>query len=137
MAQIALRGWTRDGLVRQGSFKGLRGDKPVHDVVRERPMVMAKATKRGKEDRVSDDGSEVIEGVRVTHPDRVLFAAQKVTKRALIEHYVMVADRMLPHLADRPISLVRCPRGSGKDCFFQKHASDGFPEEFHKVSITR
>ena len=135
VAQIALRGWTRDGLVRQGSFKGLRSDKPVRDVVRERPMVMAKAMKRGKEDRVSDDGSEVIEGVRVTHPDRVLFAAQKVTKRALIEHYIMAADRMLPHLADRPISLVRCPRGSGKDCFFQKHASDGFPEEFHKVSI--
>jgi bifunctional non-homologous end joining protein LigD len=46
-----------------------------------------------------------------------------------------VADLMLPHIAERPISLVRCPRGSGKECFFQKHASDGFPEEFHKIPI--
>jgi bifunctional non-homologous end joining protein LigD len=98
-------------------------------------MAVTKALKRGKDDRVSGDGSEVIEGVRVTHPDRVLFAAHNVTKRALIDYYIGVADRMLPHLAKRPISLVRCPRGSGKECFFQKHASDGFPEEFRKVSI--
>jgi bifunctional non-homologous end joining protein LigD len=135
VAQIAFRGWTRDGLVRQGSFKGLRGDKPAREVTQEKPMPKAKAPTRAKGGQLSDDGSEMIEGVRVTHPDRVLFAAQKVTKRALIEHYLNVADRMLPHLAGRPISLVRCPRGSGKECFFQKHASAGFPEEFHKVSI--
>jgi bifunctional non-homologous end joining protein LigD len=134
VAEIAFRGWTRDGLVRQGSFKGLRGDKPASEVVRERPMPQAKAAKAGETKRPSD-GSEVIAGVRVTHPDRVLFAAQKVTKRALIEHYLKVADLMLPHIAERPISLVRCPRGSGKECFFQKHASDGFPEEFHKIPI--
>ena len=140
VVQISLRGWTRDGLIRQGSFKGLRNDKPARDIVRERPMTVAKAAaanamKCSKGDQLSGDGSELIEGVRVTHPDRVLFAAQNVTKRALISYYLSVADRMLPHLAERPISLVRCPRGSGKDCFFQKHASDGFPEEFHTVSI--
>jgi bifunctional non-homologous end joining protein LigD len=135
VAQIAFRGWTRDGLVRQGSFKGLRGDKPAREVMQEKPMAKAKSSKRAKANGSPDDGSEMIEGIRVTHPDRVLFAAQNVTKRALIEHYLNVADRMLPHLAERPISLVRCPRGSGKECFFQKHASAGFPEEFRKVSI--
>ena len=88
------------------------------------------AQKIGKPNRMAHDGSVEIEGVRVTHPDRVLFAAQNVTKRAIIDYYIPVAGRMLPYIVDRPISLVRCPRGSGKDCFFQKHASDGFPEEF-------
>jgi bifunctional non-homologous end joining protein LigD len=155
VAEIAFRGWTRDGLVRQGSFKGLRSDKPATEIIREQPMAKrkavasVKASRSGKPTRTenakssvakaamrtSDDGSEEIAGVRVTHPDRVLFAAQDITKRELIEHYLSIADEMLPHVVERPISLVRCPRGSGKDCFFQKHASDGFPNEFKAVRI--
>lgn len=149
VAEIEFRGWTRDGLVRQGAFKGLRGDKPAREVVRETEMptkkavrsVAAKTRQANKRSApiakraTADDGSETIEGVRVTHPDRVLFADHNVTKRELIEHYIAVADRMLPHIVDRPISLVRCPQGSGKACFFQKHASDGFPDQFEKVPI--
>jgi bifunctional non-homologous end joining protein LigD len=78
---------------------------------------------------------ELIVGVRVTHPDRVLFAAQDVTKRELIKHYLSIAEWMLPHIADRPISLVRCPQGAGGECFFQKHASEGFPDMFKAVRI--
>lgn len=77
-----------------------------------------------------------IAGVRVTHPDRVLFEGQGVTKRSLAEYYVAVADRILPHVAGRPLSLVRCPAGQGGECFFQKHASPGFPEALKPVSIT-
>ncbi len=150
VAEIAFRGWTRDGLVRQGSFKGLRSDKPASEIVRERPMAkrtMASKPKTGTKAkaaksatarsvvRSSDGGAEEIAGVRVTHPDRVLFAAQDISKRELIAHYLSIADAMLPHVVERPISLVRCPRGSGKDCFFQKHASDGFPDEFKAVKI--
>ena len=76
-------------------------------------MPKAKAIKRAKAGRTADEGSETIAGVRVTHPDRVLYAAQNVTKRTLIKHYLSVADRILPHLAGRPVSLVRCPGGSG------------------------
>lgn len=179
VAEIEFRGWTRDGLVRQGAFKGLRGDKPASEVIRERPMATGKAASKartvskrrqrnaGIRSKASpatttprrrktsakspskpavksaakavsvrlDDGAEEIAGVRVTHPDRVLFAAQNVTKRELIDHYLSIADFILPHVAYRPISLVRCPQGSGKECFFQKHASDGFPEQFRQVRI--
>lgn len=149
VAEIEFRGWTRDGLVRHGAFKGLRGDKPAREVVREQEMptkkavrsVAAKAKQAKKRSApvskraTADDGSETIEGVRVTHPDRVLFADHNVTKRELIDHYIAVADRMLPHIVNRPISLVRCPQGSGKACFFQKHASDGFPDAFKNVPI--
>src|SRR5262249_49324433 len=80
--------------------------------------------------------ADEFEGVRITHPGRVLFADQGVTKRDLVTYYLAVADRILPHLAGRPTSLVRCPAGSGGECFFQKHASPGFPRELRPVRIT-
>ena len=159
VAEIAFRGWTRDGLVRQGSFKGLRGDKPAREIVKETPMPKAKRVRKAavaktatakttsaksatKTRRVAptpsvraSDGAATIEGVRVTHPDRVLFAAQGVTKRTLIDYYLSIADAILPHVAERPLSLVRCPGGSGGACFFQKHASEGFPREFAEIRI--
>ncbi len=82
-----------------------------------------------------DTGTTEIEGVRVTHPDRVLFPGINVTKRTLIEYYVSIADRILPHVVERPLSIVRCPDGAGGDCFFQKHASAGFPKAFKPVKI--
>lgn len=144
VAEIEFRGWTREGLVRQGAFKGLREDKPAKAIVRERAMPKQKAAKRSAQAtkkphaaaRASKSKDEdIIEGVRVTHPDKVLFADRKITKRDLIAHYVKVGDRMLPHIANRPISLVRCPDGAQGECFFQKHASKGFPEEFRAVPI--
>ena len=82
-----------------------------------------------------DSGSVTIGGVRVTHPDKVVFAAQRITKRGLIDYYRAVAKLMLPHVVDRPLSIVRCPDGADGDCFFQKHASTGFPEAFGKITI--
>ncbi len=130
VAEIAFRGWTRENLVRQGSFKGLRADKPAREVVREKPMPKAQAVNVGS----SKDAVEIA-GVRVTHPERVLFPSQGITKRELIEHYLKVAKVMLPHVEGRPLALVRCPRGSEKDCFFQKHASEGWPEDFRRIKI--
>ena len=142
VAEIEFRGWTRDGLVRHGVFKGLREDKPAVEIVRERPMPKRKAAKHAQLRKMSKANAsprskeeDIIEGVRVTHPDKILFADQGITKRGLIAHYVAVAERMLPHIANRPISLVRCPDGEGGECFFQKHASKGFPEEFGAVPI--
>lgn len=154
VAEIAFHGWTRDNLVRQGSFKGLRSDKPAREVVKETGMPKRKAVKGARAEaraktkaaasksfrktspaKSRGDGPVTIEGVRVTHPDRVMFPDQGITKRELIKHYLSVADLILPHLANRPISLVRCPQGSGKECFFQKHASEGFPDAFQKVRI--
>jgi bifunctional non-homologous end joining protein LigD len=156
VAQIAFRGWTRDNLVRQGSFKGLRTDKPPSEIVREQPMPKAKAVKRAKAEvaktpqrktsanktsakrsvaKPHGDEAGEFAGVRVTHPDRVLFEAQGLTKRDLIDYYLSVSDLILPHVANRPLSLVRCPQGSGGECFFQKHASQGFPAEFGHIRI--
>ncbi len=95
------------------------------------------ANKSAKRSVAKPHGDEAGEfaGVRVTHPDRVLFEAQGLTKRDLIDYYLSVSDLILPHVANRPLSLVRCPQGSGGECFFQKHASQGFPAEFGHIRI--
>jgi bifunctional non-homologous end joining protein LigD len=84
--------------------------------------------------RAADAGDEIA-GVRVTHPDRIMFAERGITKRQLIDHYLGVADLMLPYIVGRPLALVRCPRGSEEECFFQKHATPGWPEEFKHIRI--
>ncbi|HEX3484398.1 MAG TPA: non-homologous end-joining DNA ligase [Micropepsaceae bacterium] len=77
-----------------------------------------------------------IAGVRLTHPDKVLYPEQAITKRALAEYFDAVADWILPHAAGRPISLVRCPMGRAKKCFFQRHAGSGIPPQIHEVQIS-
>lgn len=136
VAEIEFRGWTRQNYVRQGSFKGLRQDKSADEIIKERETVMSGAKRSAGNGRTSsENGAIEIERVRVTHPDRVLFPSQGATKQDLIDHYLSVADQMLPHVAGRPLSLVRCPKGREGDCFYQKHASPGFPEAFKAIEI--
>lgn len=82
------------------------------------------------------DGSITFEGVRLTHPDRVLYPDQGITKLALAEYYAAIKHWALPHLAHRPLSLVRCPEGYTKECFYQKHISAGVPDAVGRVRIT-
>ncbi|MGH7656950.1 MAG: non-homologous end-joining DNA ligase [Gemmatimonadales bacterium] len=81
------------------------------------------------------EGGELIAGVRLTNPDRVLYPEQGVTKRDLAEYYQKMAGWILPHLLGRPLSLVRCPRGREGDCFYQKHVTDALPDVIHGVEI--
>ncbi len=82
-----------------------------------------------------DDPDIVKVGIRITHPGRIVFPDQGVTKNDLVEYYEAAAPLMLPHLRKRPLSLVRCPAGSGRHCFFQKHDTGGFPDAMHRVAI--
>jgi bifunctional non-homologous end joining protein LigD len=76
-----------------------------------------------------------VEGVRLTNPDKILYPEQGITKGELAEHYVAVAGRMLPHVACRPVTMVRCPAGRGEKCFYQRHAGSGVPEQLSEVTI--
>jgi bifunctional non-homologous end joining protein LigD len=71
----------------------------------------------------------------ITHPDRVIFPDTGFTKRDLVEHYARVADRMLPHVEGRPLTLQRFPRGIGEDGFMQKNAGEHFPGFIHRERI--
>ena len=74
-------------------------------------------------------------GVRLTHPDRLVFADEKITKHNLAVYYTEVADHILPHIEGRPLSLVRCPDGSKKACFFQRHLGDSMPKWVRGIPI--
>ncbi len=76
-----------------------------------------------------------IAGVRLTHPDKILYPDQGVTKLELARYYEAVAGRILPFVADRPLSIVRCPGGQGGKCFYQKHMTDSLPDELDSVEI--
>jgi bifunctional non-homologous end joining protein LigD len=73
--------------------------------------------------------------LRLTHPDKILDPGSHLTKRQLADYYLAIADRMLPHIVDRPLSLVRCPEGAGKPCFFQKHVNHTLPPGITGVDV--
>jgi bifunctional non-homologous end joining protein LigD len=83
-----------------------------------------------------------VAGVSLSHPDRVLFPAAGVTKLGLARYYESIADWVLPHLVDRPLTLVQCARGipiggarKGVDCVFMKHAKVWGPLAIRRVRI--
>jgi bifunctional non-homologous end joining protein LigD len=76
-----------------------------------------------------------VAGVRLSSPDKVLYPEQGITKGELADYYVAVAERMLPHVAFRPVTMVRCPAGAETKCFYQRHAGSGVPEQLHEVTI--
>ena len=76
-----------------------------------------------------------VEGVRLSSPDKVLYPEQGITKSDLADYYVAVAERMLPHVAMRPITMVRCPAGRQRKCFYQRHAGSGVPRQLEKVKV--
>jgi bifunctional non-homologous end joining protein LigD len=75
------------------------------------------------------------EKFRLTHPDRAMFDQPPISKRDLLDHYLAVADRMLPALKGRPISLVRCPGGLRGPCFFQRNPSPGFTDAVKSARV--
>jgi bifunctional non-homologous end joining protein LigD len=82
-----------------------------------------------------DDDATTVAGVRLTHPDRVLFPGQGITKRELADYYGAVAERMLPHARGRPLTLVRCPAGQETECFYQRKAVKGTPRALGRVTV--
>ncbi|MBA3676552.1 MAG: DNA ligase D [Sphingosinicella sp.] len=121
VAEIAFAEFTAEGVVRHASFLGLRSDKPAKEIVPELPQPVAVA--------------EPADAVRISNPERIVFPESKITKGQLAEHYRQIAPLMLPWTANRPISLVRCPQGRAKKCFFQKHDAGSFGEHVRNVPI--
>lgn len=117
VAEVAFRGWGKEGLLRQASFKRLRSDKSGEDLA-----MPAKTTS-------SDDA------VPISHPERVVFAKKKIRKGDVADYYRQMARWILPGIVGRPLSLLRCPDGAGKACFFQKHHGPGLGDAVHAVPL--
>ncbi|WP_298377003.1 DNA ligase D [uncultured Bradyrhizobium sp.] len=123
IAEIEFAGWTDAGNIRQAAFKGLRQDKPAHEVEAERPVVtrVVKPMAKGK-------SSEVM-GVAISHADKALWPdagdGAPVTKLDLANYFEAVGAWMIGYLKGRPCSIVRAPDGIKGETFFQRHAMAG------------
>ncbi|KQU61790.1 ATP-dependent DNA ligase [Sphingomonas sp. Leaf339] len=119
VAEIAYAEITPDGILRHASFVGLRTDKPAAEVVAETPAPPPADIKLPT----------------ISSADRLIFPDSDVTKGDLAAYYAAVAPVMLPWAGDRPVSLVRCPQGRARACFFQKHDAGSFGDLVHQVPI--
>jgi bifunctional non-homologous end joining protein LigD len=135
VAEVRFAEWTRDGVLRMPAFLGLREDKPAQEVGRERPAPPTAPTVPDPSPPPGGALPDRIAGLRLSNPDKVLYPAQGLTKRDLARYYEAVGDRLLPELVRRPLTLLRCPEGRHRPCFFQKHAMPGLPPGLHPVAI--
>ena len=119
VAEIAYAELTAEGRVRHASFLGLRQDKEAKDVGDER----------------KNTAPSPAASVEISSRDRVIFPDSGETKGDLADYYEAIAPLMLPFAAERPLSLVRCPQGRAKKCFFQKHDNGGFGDGVKAVPI--
>lgn len=150
VAEIRFAEWTREKLLRQASYKGLRTDKNPREIVREKDT---QESEYGKEDmtlNLEEDAetrnqqqesaieqealmqvktdSLIIQGIKITNPDKVLFDGPVITKGDVVRYYAEVADRMLPYVGHRLLSTIRCPKGITQTCFYKKHPGPGSKE---------
>jgi bifunctional non-homologous end joining protein LigD len=129
VAEIEHGGYTDGGSLRQAAFKGLREDKAAREVDAP-PQAPSSAAKGGK---------LVVAGVTISNPDKVLWPAhdgeEAITKADLVRYYEAAAERILPHVADRPISIIRAPEGIEGEQFFQRHAMPGSNPRLKLVDV--
>lgn len=111
VAEVQFAEWTREGVVRQAAFIGMRTDKPAAQVVREQAARTGTA-------KVSKNAG----GVNITHAERVIDRQSGTQKQQLAQFYNSISPWILPFLHRRPVSLLRAPEGIEGEQFFQKHA---------------
>jgi bifunctional non-homologous end joining protein LigD len=116
-------------LLRHPSFQGLREDKSPAEITRETASHVKTSTES------SAEAETEIAGIKLTHPEKILYPEQNITKRDLALYYEAVADWMLPHLIGRPLTLVRCPEGRKKQCFYQRHVTESLRDPIRSIVV--
>lgn len=148
VVQVRFATWTHEGLLRQASFVGVREDKPAKEVRREvaeprsvpddpasGPTVSPSAVAGTAPRASAKERRADVRGIPVSNPHRLVYSVPRVTKLEVVRYHEAIGEHLLPHLLGRPLSLVRCPQGTGGDCFFQKHVQTQLPEGVVAVEV--
>ena len=130
VVEVEFRTWTAAGILRQASFKGMREDKALEDVVKEVPVSESTMAKKNSET------SKPKTSVELSHPDKILWPQAGISKQDALDYYQLVWPRMERFVVNRPLSLVRAPDGVGGQTFFQKHASPGMHPKVAAIKDT-
>ena len=127
VAEIEFAEWTKENLLRQASFKGMRTDKNPKDIKKEKAGDEAQLQEldKGADKPMEVNPNTIIEGVTITNPDKVIFDSPVITKEEVVRYYEAVSQRMLPYISRRILSIVRCPKGISGTCFYRKHPGPG------------
>jgi bifunctional non-homologous end joining protein LigD len=133
VAEVAYAEITPDGSVRHASFQGMRADKTASQVVLETP---ASNAGRNLDPAIGSEIAAAV-GVKLSHPDKVMYPDRQITKAHLAAYYAVVAEKVLLHIKDRPLSLVRDTDGDLAKTFFQKHALPGMPKTLKSGQLTK
>ncbi|WP_448099270.1 DNA ligase D [Luteibacter yeojuensis] len=125
VAEVYYRGIGNQNLLRQPSLKTLRVDKSPADL-RDSDRAAPKSIKKVSKAKAGQPSAKAsADAIVITHPDRMVFPDDGITKQDVVDYYRAVMPWMLPAIADRPTSTIRCPGGVGSPCFFQKHVMAG------------
>ncbi|MDT8759170.1 DNA ligase D [Sphingomonas psychrotolerans] len=123
VAEVAFTEFTAENVVRHGSFIALREDKKPNEIVAEKPAPLPETPAAAQS------------SIKISSRERVIYPEAGLTKGELADYYAAIAPVALRWLANRPISLVRCPQGRAKHCFFQKHDAGSFGDHVHHVDV--
>ncbi|WMI79894.1 DNA ligase D [Anaerotignum sp. MB30-C6] len=123
VAEIKFAEWTKENLLRQASFKGLRTDKDAKNIKKEKTgnEISSEPSETEGEKAMGDKNSVIIGGVKISNPDKVIYDEPVITKADVVRYYEGVSSRMLPYLSHRVLTAVRCPKGISQTCFYKKH----------------
>ncbi|RWA64726.1 DNA ligase D [Mesorhizobium sp.] len=136
VGEVEFRSWTSDRIIRHASFQGLREDKPAEEVVQEkvkRADGKAEARSGSGNSAPKTSAGTAMTSIKLSHPDKLLWPDEKVSKQGLLDHYALVWPRMEPFVVNRPLALVRAPDGIQGQRFFQKHASPGMSDKIARM----
>jgi len=134
VCEVVFTEWTTDGKIRHPSFQGLRSDKDPQEITREKPVRVQAPVARAFKARATR-ARATVEGVEISHPDRILYPDLKLTKIDIARYYESIKEWIVPHVAGRPLTLVRCPEGIDGGCFFMKHSKVWAPKALRRVRI--
>jgi bifunctional non-homologous end joining protein LigD len=120
VGEVQFAQWTREGLVRQAAFVGMRTDKPAEQIIHEQPRTATSVT--APKAKKPEKAVKTVKAMKITHPDRVIDTQSGTQKQALAQFYADISASILPFLRNRPVSLLRAPEGIEGEQFFQKHS---------------
>ena len=147
VVEVSYGEWTADRTLRHPVFQGLREDKTPADVGRgarhemeddadpSSAFVSRAATAPKATAPKANAAKDAVAGIAIGNADKLLYPEAKLSKRDLARYYEAVGERMLAHLAGRPLTLVRHPNGWDRKGFYQKHAEDGIAREVSRVEV--
>jgi bifunctional non-homologous end joining protein LigD len=143
VAEIAFTEFTSENILRHPSFIALREDKQASEVVVETPKSLPKGSKASAANKTASakpakktaHPSPESLGVAISNRDRAIYPTEKLTKGDLADYYAAIGLLLMPDAGNRPLTLIRCPQGRAKKCFFQKHDTGSMGDAVMHVPI--